>query len=931
MAIEYVGTRWHKCDLHLHTPASKCFKDKSITPEQWVQEALDKGLSCVAVTDHNTNQWISQIQEASRGTELTVFPGVEITCSDAKVHLLIIFGTDKTAQDIYNFLLLAGIESDVFGEQEAHANKTITEIAELAHERGAIVIPAHVDEYNGLSQVGDKTLNDFLDLPFVNAVQVVHEDFLLDDTLYQKNRDKVKTNLEEYYGKPIEEVLIKTWKKAVRTAAEKGKAILTFSDNPHEKGNSKHGLWGVGRRYTWIKMEHTPSLEGLRQAFLAPDYRVRNDFECKAPNLPYLLPDHWIEKIVISNTAITHQDYPLEISFSPQLTTIIGGRGSGKSSILRFIRGLFQSKVEELRSLGEKTFVYRDFESFFKVSNQNGVESGALNEGTIIEIFFHRYGNRFKVRYEQKNRSQSEITAFRFDKIKGDFSRDDSEGLIDLFEFDIFAQKQIYDIGSRTNSLRNRIDTEVPEIAEIKNDLKEQRNEYYQKSAELRRIEDKVKGKEKLKTEIADFRERLNKLLKENELLEERERFEKQQEAIQLYEGEIQQNSDLFAELIEKFEVPEIPFEEGTELAQIALTRQEEIKKFAKSLTDKQEELSKIIEQYQNEIKNSQWKKDDEASKMRFEEAKQNMMEEEGIDFEDIDALSVDLKKKESRLLEIENEEKNLSHISKSRESVKKLYFNKRKQLTERRKQFLNDLLSNTKVKASVGHQKDIEDLEQNLRQILNTEAYHSSFEKILTEIKSGEMAKTCQEFIKKVYDYRKTADRSAFLGIDGGLLTNFRNLNGQQLDDLDLLTPEDEITISYKTSDLGKFKPISNLSPGQKTASILTILLAHKNTPLILDQPEDDLDSFLIYALIVEQLRISKESRQVIVVSHNANIPVNGDSEQIVVMDPESRYVRKLTEGSIDNKEIKELVLKVMEGGKDAFDYRSKRYKVEK
>lgn len=82
MSNSFVGTRWYKCDLHLHSPASLCFKERAnITPEQWVQEALDKGLNCVAVTDHNTAEWVDKIKDAAKNKELTVFPGVEITCS----------------------------------------------------------------------------------------------------------------------------------------------------------------------------------------------------------------------------------------------------------------------------------------------------------------------------------------------------------------------------------------------------------------------------------------------------------------------------------------------------------------------------------------------------------------------------------------------------------------------------------------------------------------------------------------------------------------------------------------------------------------------------------------------------------------------------------------------------------------------------------
>ena len=85
--ISCKGTRWFKCDLHLHTTASLCFQDREITAPLWVDRAIEQGLNCVAVTDHKTGLSIDEIKAAANGKELTVFPGVEITCDASKVHL----------------------------------------------------------------------------------------------------------------------------------------------------------------------------------------------------------------------------------------------------------------------------------------------------------------------------------------------------------------------------------------------------------------------------------------------------------------------------------------------------------------------------------------------------------------------------------------------------------------------------------------------------------------------------------------------------------------------------------------------------------------------------------------------------------------------------------------------------------------------------
>ena len=95
-------------------------------------------------------------------------------------------------------------------------------------------------------------------------------------------------------------------------------------------------------------------------------------------------------------------------------------------------------------------------------------------------------------------------------------------------------------------------------------------------------------------------------------------------------------------------------------------------------------------------------------------------------------------------------------------------------------------------------------------------------------------------------------------------------------------------------------------ISAGQKTTAILTFLLAYGDLPLLLDQPEDDLDNKLVYDLIVTRLKEAKSKRQIIVVTHNANIPVNADAEFIVSMDSESEQVAIKYEGTMDDKNVR-------------------------
>lgn len=96
-----------------------------------------------------------------------------------------------------------------------------------------------------------------------------------------------------------------------------------------------------------------------------------------------------------------------------------------------------------------------------------------------------------------------------------------------------------------------------------------------------------------------------------------------------------------------------------------------------------------------------------------------------------------------------------------------------------------------------------------------------------------------------------------------------------------------------------------------------MTFLLAYGNQPLLLDQPEDDLDNRLVYDLIVARLKVAKSKRQIIVVTHNANIPVNGDSEYIISMDSETDIIQVNQTGTMDDESIRQEICDVMEGTK--------------
>lgn len=939
-----VGTKWYKCDLHLHTPASKCFQDredviendvvikKAVTPEQWVQEAIDKGLTCVAVTDHNSAEWVELIQGEAVKKGLNVFPGVELTCSEAKVHILVLFEIGTSRRTIEDFITLCRIDKGKFGEQDAHSSLTVEDVIKEAQGKNALCIPAHIDEYAGLEQVAHGLREILFQSDGFLGVQVVHKEFLVEEGKYKKqealisiNKFRGSTDEDITAGKlKISEEKIKEWRSPVQQSLKYSKAILTFSDNPHSEFNSKHGLWGMGKRFTWIKMDQTPSLESLRQALLLHQFRIKNDFDC--PDQPYSIPDTWIQSITIKETELSKSGNDVLINFNPQMNTIIGGRGSGKSSILQFLRGVFE-KENEIDSL---TTIKNEFTNFFKVKDKK--KQGVLKAACCIEIVLNRRGELFKVLFTQETPSKYKRQIFKFNEITKAFDDEQELSFMKILDFDIFSQKQIYEIANNLNSLREKIDESSTDVLNQKDVLENKKAEYVKQSSAIRALKLKVAKKGILKSEIQDIESKINKvkeigieseLKKIQEFNSDKAQFKNISNSVESEQGQF----DALTESARSMKFKSELFSESTRenLESLIANVNAEIEKIAVSVEKSKADFVKLNTLLETELGRNQWTIDKKETENSFEKKKQALTEQGVVKIEEIEADINLLGTKKGELDSIEKIEAEIKEKEIALTKIKVLFIAERLKLSAVRKTFLATLLTDGKVKAKVNDCKDFENLEEQIRSVLSSP---DSFDKdvaTLIEYWSGSDVKRAN---KGVFDIVVGIHDGTNTGVDFDkrFSSKIKTLNGEQLDSFDLMFPEDVIQLEYKTN-AGVWKALSNASAGQKTAAILTLILSEGNKPLILDQPEDDLDNYLIYDLVVDQLRKSKESRQIITVTHNANIPVNGDSEVIIVMDSETKHLSPKLIGTIEDDEIKKAVCSIMEGGTDAFNMRSKRY----
>ncbi len=927
--MTFKGTRWFKCDFHLHTPRSQCFMDQSITSEQWVQQAIDRGLHCVAVTDHNTGHEINAIKEAAEGKNLTIFPGVEITCDTSKIHVLILFDVDKTSEDVRDFLVKSDIDAINFGTREAHSHQSILQIAELAHRMNCLVIPAHIDEYNGLSSASFDNLEELYKLDNINAVQVVHDAFLTPN-LQTSNNEELKAYLNEYYNTPspgIDDATIKAWYTPVKLALKYDKALLAFSDNPHGPNQPKHGLWGIGRRYSWIKMQEQPSLESLRQAFLLAQSRI-----CRGGEEPYKPPVLWIKSVNVLNTGITEQTIPLSVEFSPQLTTIIGGRGSGKSSILRFLRGVF-TRIAELDNLPD---ILKDQQDFYKKFDAK-TSQGVFLPQSKIEIVFSRNNREYRITADQIEHSEKQRVAIeRFNSSDGTWESVDEEGFVDFFEFEHYSQKQIYEIAQQPNSLRERIDKAIDDIQEIRREQELIKRRFLESSATTRTIQQRVAGKGKLLTEIKDLEERI-KIYQQShiaQLFVARETFSEQKKCIDDFLDELQLKTKLFDDILQHIELPAIQAQQfsashGEELQEFSEEAVMELKTVKSALQQLKEKVAAIAERHVTRIEGSSWMKAYHENLQEFE-AQKEMLRQKGVeDIENFERLTTLRDQKEEELEQIIDIEEKLPAYTAERAKLQKEYTFLSERIGQERSEFVRTILRDEKVKIAVKPFRDQVDFERKLRKILQRD---SSFDNDIRSLKQVCFTGEVKRNIHKVRQiFKKLRAGEDVERVSGHLKRLVTALTDEQLDELDLLLPEDEVEVLYKPLNSERFKPLATASAGQKTTAILTFILSYGDTPLILDQPEDDLDNRLVYGLVVDRLKKAKEKRQLIVVSHNANIPVNGDAEYVISMNSESPKIQTLATGSVDEQDIKSEICDVMEGSEYAFNMRSKRYQTMK
>ncbi|MGP5646831.1 PHP domain-containing protein, partial [Psychrobacter celer] len=156
--MNLVGARWWKFDIHTHTPASFDYGKgdltlQNITPREWLEKFIEKGIECVAITDHNSGDWIDRLKVSAEelrqeGNEIHVFPGVEVT-ANSNIHVLGIFDPSCSSTEIDTVIARSRYDGER-GNSNAVAQESAEKIIQEIKSAGGIAIPAHIDMKAGL-------------------------------------------------------------------------------------------------------------------------------------------------------------------------------------------------------------------------------------------------------------------------------------------------------------------------------------------------------------------------------------------------------------------------------------------------------------------------------------------------------------------------------------------------------------------------------------------------------------------------------------------------------------------------------------------------------------------------------------------------------------------------------------------------------------
>lgn len=876
--------RFWRCDLQVHSPLEPEFKPgvdrkqpKKITDaaERYVGAALKAELDAIAITEHNSVEFLPHLQAAAKD-RLVVFPGAEVSTADG-YHVLCIFNPGTSADEIQAFLNKLGIERgneryDDGKVRSCDTGWTFGAILKEVERRKGLCIAPHVRRKKGLlhrAASGDIRVRAWTD-PHLLAV----EDDRVDLKAGTFADDCMLNRRDDYHR---ERVPARVWGSDAKSYDE------------------------IGSSQSYIKMAEL-SVEGLRQAFLDPGSRIRHPERYDLTSRDRIVSIRWDGGFLGGEELI-----PAE-----QLTCLIGGKGTGKSTVVESLRFAFD--VEAPAGLGKAQY--------------DKLVQNALPPGTRVDVELElRDGTGYSLTR----------TAGRKPELRDADGNPVELNPQDVFDLAVYSQGQILETARQPQAHLGLLDSFIEaSLSELRREEQTvldalqgnrkqlaaalaQEETHAQDDARIRHLEEARKAFEK--KGVSARTEQRRQLDREERLVEVTlEKLDELRSVVAELEA-FATKPDLLTEKLPHAKVwkelsPDWDALAGkaaafrTEALSAITALEKQLKEtqapdsdWSRSVREKREEVARIYRELQEEYP--------DLDLAQFERIDREL--------DDLRLKAGDPKALASRIVELRKRRKKL--LADLTEIRRKQY---------RTRDELATHLTNT-LDGAVRVEVDFE----GHRQVLADE---------LASLKTGVKGDALRDLAEHSDCTPEALGEALLEGVD--TIEKKFGLTAAQatglVDRIDLegkfriqeFALPDHVTIEFNLAEpkeTPRYRDLTRLSVGQKATSILLILLAQDRKPLVIDQPEDDLDNRFIFNDVVGRLRDAKDQRQLLLATHNANIPVLGDAELIVVLEAEESAGKPTGRiedaGSIDSNSIKRAVTLILEGGREAFRKRQEKY----
>lgn len=878
------GARFVRADLHIHSygkdTGSFDVNDPKMTPQNIVDKAIDSNLKIISITDHNEIINSKAAIDYAEGKDIFVLPGIEVSTTQG--HLLLYFRSFQELRSFHGKLTIS--------DDKERCSQGIVECLNLASQFNGFGVLAHIELDSGFEKTVVR-FNSQMDDIFCHSALLALEISKKDSIALYTDEDPDSNRL----------ALVKERRKRLNLHYDVilPKVMSSDSHSINKLGTNAEG----NKKLTRFKVDEL-SFQALRIALMSYESRVRIE-----DVIPEKVPK--LVKVQIKGGLLDGQF----VDFSNNLSCVIGGRGTGKSTLMEIVR--VASGNESSKDVVDSEVWPDDIILFYEDETGKLIEFRRSKNG---DAFNHTDGDNGLQRVPMECYGQSETA----DTIKN--SDDDPQNLLGfldgfleiehLMQEDETLCELLLDNQSALGKLRI-------EVATIK-DTERQLNSLKEKKSRLEqdKVGDLVKHQVALVKEKGlrdDLIEQLNNLVKNyREVLKDSSLFEyfdefSDDEIIVGKEqiGEVKKLVNEFSEIVSgKSDELNLALEEKISLLKIQLD----------SWRSKESEIQKEIDNKKSEL---------EKAGIPFDIGKINQIAK------DLEYYEKRLRKLQGDQIKLKEKEDERAELLKQRVELKKNIYKERyafsTQINNNLKNSVDGLFVSAKFSEGIYSPR----FEELLKQVMGWRT--SQVKK--SEIIASQMSPIT--FASEVKRRRKSTfasiqDENGDRVFSDEDITRIFDQVGENnaYEDFQSLTYEDRPHILVtKVVDVGGqkkniSKSISKLSLGQQQSILLAILIQSKNNiPLLIDQPEDHLDSEFVYKTIVANLKKIKETRQVIIVTHNANIAVLGDAELIVPLRSTSDKTSIVNRGSIDRESIQKDCCAILEGGERAFLQRQNIY----